>query len=332
MGRGFPTGNYPRGTRWCRVEEDEYIADIAGSTGFITTAFQVNPGQVATFPWLSKQAAQWEKYRWEYLEFYYKPEVSAFAQNGQAGKIILSMDYDASDSPPSSKQQAEDTDPHTDAMPYEDLLLQLDPRQMFEMADSKYVRPGGLPGSADIKTYDSGNLAVSTIGNFNTSLLGELHVRYAVVFEVPVLEAPAGGSVPANNQVAEFVSTGAEALTNGVQTKLLLANSVFNGIGAVNAAGTITPVQGNYLVEVWDEVTAGTDMTIHTLQLFKNGVALGGIPTPSRTIASTALLTSDSLCSSFFLQMNGTDTVQVEELVTGTGVLAASGVIRLTLI
>jgi hypothetical protein len=333
MGKGFPSGNFPRGTRWCRVEEDEYIADIAGSTGFASTSFPVNPGQATTFPWLSKQAAQWEKYRWDYLEFYYKPEVSAFATQGQAGKVILSMDYDASDAPPSSKQQAEDTDPHTDAMPYEDLLLVLDPRQMFEMADSKYVRPGGLPGSTDIKTYDSGNLSVSTIANTNTSLLGELHVRYAVVFEVPVLETSAGGSVPANNQVAWFESTGNEDGVSGTPLTLALATANTNGIQAVNTAGSIVLPAGNYLVDYWSDSTVGTAITAHSLQLQKNGVSIDHADFPARILSATAAMTQDSLAGSGFVSMNGTDELKLVDTTTGTGTAPViQGSLRITAI
>jgi hypothetical protein len=333
MGKGFPSGNYPRGTRWCRVEEDEYIADIAGSTGFATTAFPVNPGQVATFPWLSKQAAQWEKYRWEYLEFYYKPEVSAFAMQGQAGKVILSMDYDASDAPPSSKQQAEDTDPHTDAMPYEDLLLVLDPRQMFEMADSKYVRPGGLPGSSDIKTYDSGNLSVSTIANTNTNLLGELHVRYAVIFEVPVLESAAGGSVPANNQVAWFQSTSAQTYTTTVTASALLATASANGLSIVNTAGAFVPPAGNYLV---DQTVAASDSSAEAFQValdfFKNGATVyataADVP-QDKTGVSLGAGEILSVSGSVFVTANGTDSFSQKVTMTGAaGTLTGGSTLR----
>jgi len=335
MGRGFPSGNRSRGTRTCRVEEDEYIADIAGSTGFATTAFPVNPGQVTTFPWLSKQAAQWEKYRWEYLEFYYKPEVSAFATQGQAGKVILSMDYYASDAAPSSKQMAEDTDPHADAMPYEDLILILDPRQMFELADSKYVRPGGLPGSTDIKTYDSGNLSVSTIANTNTSLLGELHVRYAVVFEVPVLETAPGGSVAANNQVAFLQSASAgEALTAGTPLQMLLAApNPPNGIGLVNTAGSMVPPAGNYLVDF--QVTADSASNVDTglkADFQKNGtsvfVSTKSIPLQSNTVGDVAY----SCACGVFVTANGTDAFTFVVTETAGAGATAGGTCRWTAI
>jgi len=76
------------------IEEDEYIADIVGSTAFATTAYPVNPGQSNTFPWANKIASLYEKYDFERLEFYYRREVSEFATNGQAGKVMLSFDYD----------------------------------------------------------------------------------------------------------------------------------------------------------------------------------------------------------------------------------------------
>jgi len=336
MGRGFPSGNYPRGTRWCRVEEDEYITDIAGSIGFATTAFPVNPGQAGTFPWLSKQAAQWEKYRWEYLEFYYRPEVSAFATQGQAGKIILSMDYDAADAPPASKQQAEDTDPHTDAMPYEDLLLALDPRQMFEMADSKYVRPGGLPGSTDIKTYDSGNLSVSTIANTNTSLLGELHVRYAVIFEVPVLEAGAGNPAAANNQVAWFQSIAAEAAgATTVPTTVAVATATNNGIGAVNTAGSIVLPAGNYLVDYYlqafNTVSGDTTKVIADLQVGGVTVWKSGPPTFANSgIAGGADV---PVYGSVFVTLNGTQALTLVATISYSGgVETMVGSVRITAI
>jgi len=185
------------------------------------------------------------------------------------------MDYDASDSPPASKTQAEDTDPHTDAMPYEDLLLVLDPRQMFEMADSKYVRIGGLPGASDIKTYDSGNLSVSTIGNTNTSLLGELHVRYAVIFEVPVLESTT--SAPANNSVAIFGDNGQKAIvstTPFIHPLDQVAPAVQNGLGAVNTTGSLLFPAGNYCFAASCQDSWATSGTVQTFQVLQNGVSL----------------------------------------------------------
>jgi len=109
------------------IEEDEFITEVAGSVLFNTTVFQVNIGQSGTFPWGSKIASLFEKYKFISIEFYYKREVSEFATNGQSGKVMLNFDYDAADGPPSSKQQVMDTIPHADGMPCsETLLLRID--------------------------------------------------------------------------------------------------------------------------------------------------------------------------------------------------------------
>jgi len=171
------------------IEEDEYIADVNGSVNFATTGFSINPGQSTVFPWGSRIAQLYERYTFEFLEFYFTSSVSGFATNGQSGVIVLSADYDAADAAPTTKQQVEDTSPHTDpCLPSTSVVaLRLDPREM-RTSDAKYVRFGAQPANTDIKTYDVGNLFVTTQGCANTTAIGELHVRYRVRLDKPVLE------------------------------------------------------------------------------------------------------------------------------------------------
>jgi len=325
-GRRFPSGAATRGRRTTRICEDEYVAEVAGSTGFATAQYPINPGQALTFPWLSKEALLWEKYHFEQLEFYYRPEVSAFATNGQAGKVMLSCDYDASDAPPATKQQVEDTHPHQDAMPYEDVYLRLEPNEMYQSSDAKYVRPGGLPGGSDIKTYDCGNLFVSTIGNTNTTTIGELRVRYCVVFDVPVLENTAGA--PQNNQVAQFRDNTPSVMVSATPFQYLMPVVDTNGISAVNTVGSIVLPAGNYQADFRDTVTAATDMVVHLLQFEKNGVVVA--PTPSRDISAGAALSVDSHSGHTFFTANGTDAFTLVGTVTGTGAITGAGFLTIS--
>jgi hypothetical protein len=126
-----------------RVENDEFIVAISSAAvgaNFGNTAFACNPGQASTFPWLAGEATQWEKYRFEYLEFYYEHDVSSFATAGTTGKVIMSFDYDAADSPPTTKQQMLDTQPHADGMPNEDFGMSMDPPDLDGRTDLHYVR------------------------------------------------------------------------------------------------------------------------------------------------------------------------------------------------
>ncbi len=237
------------------IEEDEYIADINGSVAFATTQFSINPGQSSSFPWASKLASLFEKYHFDMLEFYYRREVSEFATNGQSGKVMLSFDYDASDAPPTNKQQVLDTTPHADAMPCQPTIsLNINTSQMRSQ-DGWYVRTGAQPANTDIKTYDCGVLSVSTYGCANTTAIGELRVRYKCTLYVPILEA-VGGPTNQPGSYFEITSnllgeTAAATTVYGAQFASATVPSVIaNSIQAtISAAGLVTLLPGIYKIE-----------------------------------------------------------------------------------
>jgi hypothetical protein len=260
------------------IVEDEYIGDMVGTQNFATIAYPINIGQATTFPWGSKIAALYEKYEFERLEFYYKPVVNAFASQGGFGKVMLSALYDALGTPPATKQQVEDSVPHADCMPYEEVQLRLDPKQLKGLMGGKYVRPGAQPANTDLRVYDGGTFYFSTSGFSATSIgtsIGELRVRYRVRVNTPLLEAAAvaGGVIhyssiaatTANNFAGgSFVSGGSVNLSNisvgtnqivfpqGVPGNYLLALQVqgatsaaalaVSSVGAASALNLLTSV------------------------------------------------------------------------------------------
>jgi len=321
----FPTGASSRARR-SRVEvEDEYVMDIAGSVSFATTSLAVNPGQSTVFPWLSKEALLFEKYKILRLEFYYRPQVSAYAANGQTGKVMLSFDFDASDAPPASKQQVEDTHPHSDGMPYEEVILTIDPKDC-SLQDSYYVRPGGLPGSSDIKTYDVGILSVSTIGTNSTANIGELRVRYAIALHDPVLENTI--SAPLNYHVSQFVSTSGESAGGtGVQATLLLATALTNGLNLTNSNGVFTLPVGNYLLMASDysQTASGAVVSQVNLSLGVNSALIYDV-SASNSASPFGGITTNFV---YFITSTGSTRINLSALiiyysgaVTNTGSLA----------
>jgi hypothetical protein len=241
------------------------------------------------------------------LEFYYKPEVTGFATAGTTGKVIFSVDFDASDSPPASKQQMEDTIPHVDSMPSVPMRMPLSARQIHALYPTLYVRPGGLPGASDIKTYDAGNLNIATQGlAANTATLGELRVRYNVTLSVPVLES--GTTAPANNSMVVFNSSVGEALTTAIPLELLLATKT-GSLGAVNTAGSIVLPAGNYKWDLRVQFQgAPTTLISNALIVFvKNGTAVNGISNPTITPTSGTTFNQGMLSDTGFLTSNGTD-------------------------
>lgn len=179
------------------VENTEYIGTINSSNEFVVHRFALNPGQGKVFPWLAKQAQGWEKYKFDKLEFFTKPLISAFNTHA-VGAIIAAVEYDASEGPPEDKQAMYTTWPHDDDVPCKPLRLSADPRQMFQSSDARFVRNGVVPPQADIKTYDVGALYVATEGQPDADTpVAEIHVRYRVRFSVPQTDSkkPAGSSV-----------------------------------------------------------------------------------------------------------------------------------------
>jgi hypothetical protein len=325
----FPGGNKQgqnfRSGKTSNESDMEYIGEVtATSTTFVVNqTLACNPGQASVFPWLSKKAQLYEKYQFKSLEFIYKPEVSSFATLGTEGKVILSFDYDSSDAPPTSKQQAEDTDPSADDLPSKEICLKMRPADLHKNSDAKFVRPAGLPGGSDIKTFDCGNLYVSTSGLAASSgTLGEIWVRYNCILSVPILESTA--SAPTNYFVTALFDNAA-VLTSTVthQPLLAAANSTtvvsVNGIGVVNTAGSVVPPPGNYILDVQTFFSFTGLATATVLEIQKNGntqnVGVGHIFT-------SGALTEDVLSQSIYISCNGTDaiTLVVEAtFTTGSG-------------
>jgi hypothetical protein len=326
----------PRSMMTKIVETDEYLADVSGTTGttLSTTSYSWNPGQSTTFAWLSKEAVQWEK--WEQIgdaEVYYKREVSEYATAGTTGKVLISFDTDPHDSPPATKQQVEDTDIRVDGMPSENFLLRI-PANRSNGWKPKNVRIGNLPGSADIETYDGGNLYVSTYGNAATTVMGEVRIRAKFRFSVKVLESTT--TSPTNYHVSLFQSTTTEtAGATTVAANLLAASASFNALNIVNTSGSFVPPPGNYLVDVSAVANGGaagfSAAFILSLDVKKNGTSVilsAQKPGQSTPVVSAGSATG-SVSLSTFIACNGTDAITFPITVTYTaGAITNSGTIR----
>jgi hypothetical protein len=92
---------------------------------------------------------------------------------------MMSFDYDPADAAPTTKSEQAQTVPNSETNVWmnNDLIIPVD-------SEWKYVRAGSLGANLDIKTYDMGNLWLSSsYGNNVTG--GELYVEYSVEFRRP---------------------------------------------------------------------------------------------------------------------------------------------------
>jgi hypothetical protein len=336
-GRGS-TRNPTKFSKSIVIEQDEYIGEVIGgatAANFNTTVYPVNIGQSGTFPWGSFVNERFEKYKFDMLEFYYKREVSEFATNGTTGKVMLSFDADASDPPPATKQQVEDTDPHVDCMPSENMTLRVPQKVLNKFTDGFYIRPAGLPGGNDIKTYDVGNLYVSTIALAGNSVtVGELHVRYRVHCFVPILESMT--TAPANNSVSVWRSNAVNTAASGSNLQVLFATQDASGAGGVNTTGSIVMPPGNYLcdtsVNIYNTTGSGVLTVITTVQ--KNGATYNTTVHNLDSGFSAGGSNQGVMdVSNLFFSSNGTDIyTYVINATYGSGQAVIQGTVRFTAI
>jgi len=181
------------------------------------------------------------------------------------------------------------------------LALKVDTASMRNQP-SKFVRPGALPANTDVKTYDVGNFYISTYGNVNTTVIGELHVRYRVRFSKPVLEA--AGSANASGAFALFGTVTAGEASSGGAYQIKFADSIFNPIQAVNTAGSIVLPAGAYLIEsaVVDTTSGGLNLN---LEIAGVSVAQGNATGGAKGCSTTSWLTSSAAAITLTLVATG---------------------------
>jgi len=305
------------------IEEDEYIAavTVAAQPAFNVVSYPVNIGLSATFPWGNSVAKNYQKYRFEYLEFYYKRAVSEFATAGTTGKVMLFFNPDASDGPPSNKQQIEDSMCHKDGMPCENIRLVVPKGMLQKLNDAYFIRAAGIPGNTDIKTYDIGSFHIATQGITANDEIGELHVRYKVKVLIPVI----GGLqlAPVNTHMTVYADSSAQTYVTTVAARALLAGTATNGLDVVNTSGLLTLPVGTFLV-IWSvkiKDTAAETFTVSSVLRRGGTTGLEDVEFSGSVMANYIT----TLTNSCYVSSDGTQTIEIWNTMTGaTGTLTGS--------
>jgi len=168
-----------------RIRHREYIQDVSGSVGFSSQSLSINPGIPSVFPWLSVMAKQFESFLFRRLKFDYETQKSA----STSGSVMLAVDFDAADSPPTSKQELMSFHNAVRSAVWAECCYSSDEKDLQKFGVQRYIRSGSLGPNLDIKTYDVGNLILATQGEADTSVIGELYVEYDVELITPQLSS-----------------------------------------------------------------------------------------------------------------------------------------------
>jgi len=202
----------PAGDNSVCVSHREYISDVFGpakNVQFQNTPYSLNPGLGRTFPWLSQIAQNYEEYTLRQLIFTFRSTVTDFvATNGQVGTIVMATQYNPTDEPFGSKQDAMEYDLSMSGKVSKDMLhgVECDPAQLSG-APGKYLRAGPVSHGQDLKQYDWGqlNIAISNIPDeFADQSLGELWVSYTIELRKPKFFVSRGLGIARDYFVADL--------------------------------------------------------------------------------------------------------------------------------
>lgn len=156
------------------VSHRTFLGPVENSINYETVGFPLNPGVASTFPWLCKIASRYDKYKFTKLRFEYR----SVTATSTSGVCMMSFDYNALDPLPASKLIQSQTIPNAENNVWmnNDLVVPCD-------SEYRFVRQGLVVGS-DLKTYDLGQMILSTIYG-NGVITGELYVDYTVELTKP---------------------------------------------------------------------------------------------------------------------------------------------------
>jgi hypothetical protein len=258
-----------------RVSHSELLTTVVGSEDYAFANFKINPGLLATFPWLATIALKYEQYTVRMMRFRFVTRVGT----GTHGSVILSPDYDAGDAPPTTEQEATSTANAKEDVPWKNFAINLSQSSMHPNGNRKFTRGGNVVG--DVRNFDVGQLTIATVGMSNANAVGKLWVDYVIDFFVPQNTPPPPPPLPGVS-VFEFdtsqpvaidvVEPAFPSLPPLVDTLLL---------GPTDAKGNLTLPPGNYSIasnyNVFDEKAGATEsVSASRTQLWVDGIAQAG--------------------------------------------------------
>lgn len=187
-------------------ENTEFLTDVISAIGFSTASWQINPGLSWSFPQMSGIALNYETYKFNYLEFVYKPLEADMlgGVNCAMGSVGMTFFDDPSISSSQLSPTAQVNPLFSNKLAFMNYEGSCSNRPSEFMAYNciinkkplarYFVRQGETNG-IDLKMSDLGIFVLMVQGMQVSSYpIGELYVRYSVTFEKSKIQYPLANS------------------------------------------------------------------------------------------------------------------------------------------
>lgn len=182
------------------VRHKEYLGEVLSNTSFtVQKSLRINPGDAATFPWLSRIANNYQQYRIKGMVFHYIPSSgSAVASTNNAlGTVMMQTSYRSNDTAPSTKVELLNEYWSSEAVPSETFCHPIEcnpnenPFNIQYIAESLAV----IPAKDSPLLYDLGVTHIATSGQQTAGVvLGDLWCTYEIELKKPIIESNVTGA------------------------------------------------------------------------------------------------------------------------------------------
>lgn len=171
--RRAQTRTTPRGTMFKKSEMIFVVPGAGTGTGFQIHSFNINPG-LDIYPWLSKEARGFDKYRIHSWSYEYVPR----CPTGTRGYYDMGIDYNVSAGGPTSDTQLSSYEGAAEASSYAPRVLRVNPATAHSSDRFKFIR-NQFPG-APLKDYDGGVMYLGVSGQDDDEPIGKIWVHYNI--------------------------------------------------------------------------------------------------------------------------------------------------------
>jgi hypothetical protein len=292
----MPTRMYQEGDAFV-VEHDEYVADIYSDAAnvFAYEVYDLNPGNAATFPWLSNIAQRYEEF--EAVEL--TPHYETASPTTASGKVILAIDFDPADPTDAGTKQELLNDDKTRSAPlWQSFPQPVDKSKLRKrlFVNDDTIDAGTSGAGAIARQQDIGHLFVATTATSlgGSVMLGELWIRSRIRLYTPVLHVPTSfTSVTRKNESLGTAATSDLLLATGgafiAAADIGDVPNIPSGI-AIGGAGTS---QGTLPGGNWGQISDGLNInnTQYVIKFLRDwaGTITYEVRQPAGSSSSTAI-------------------------------------------
>jgi hypothetical protein len=216
---------------------------------------------------------------------------------------MIAVDFDASDSAPTNKQQLMSYHNAVRSAAWAESKYEASAQDLVKFGTQRFVRSGALSANQDIKTFDVGNLYVATQGCPIASI-GELYLSYDVEF-----------MTPQSNTYNDYNAISAKVVAGSSVSRTAIYGTgptVTGGLGVSANSNTLTfPSAGQWLVHFyltganWNNNTPAQSGTVDSYTVlsgsalqFYGGIANYTVSVTASAAGRTLILDFSACCTS----------------------------------